>query len=65
MIFQILSNAFIILKKAERRELDQSFFVQVAEIKENDYDLSINKYKEIEYEKVEYEPTEVILKENQ
>ncbi|VKD91168.1 type I restriction-modification system methyltransferase subunit [Streptococcus pneumoniae] len=26
------------------------------------YDLSINKYKEIEYEKVEYEPTEVILK---
>ncbi|VRL53370.1 type I restriction-modification system methyltransferase subunit [Streptococcus pneumoniae] len=25
-------------------------------------DLSINKYKEIEYEKVEYEPTEVILK---
>ena len=41
---------------------DQSFFVPVAEIKENDYDLSINKYKEIEYEKVEYEPTEVILK---
>lgn len=52
MIFQILSNAFIILKKeAERQRTDQSFFVPVAEIKENDYDLSINKYKEIEYEK--------------
>lgn len=49
-------------KEAERQRTDQSFFVPVAEIKENDYDLSINKYKEIEYEKVEYEPTEVILK---
>lgn len=47
---------------AERKRTDQSFFVPVDEIKDNDYDLSINKYKEIEYEKVEYEPTEVILK---
>ena len=49
-------------KEAERKRTDQSFFVPVDEIKENDFDLSINKYKEIEYEKVEYEPTEVILK---
>lgn len=49
-------------KEAERQRTDQSFFVPVDEIKENDYDLSINKYKEIEYEKVEYEPTEAILK---
>lgn len=49
-------------KEAERKRTDQSFFVPVDEIKDNDYDLSINKYKEIEYEKVEYEPTEVILK---
>ena len=48
--------------EAERKRTDQSFFVSVDEIKDNDYDLSINKYKEIEYEKVEYEPTEVILK---
>lgn len=48
--------------EAERKRTDQSFFVPVDEIKNNDYDLSINKYKEIEYEKVEYEPTEVILK---
>ncbi len=27
----------------------------------NDYDLSINKYKEVVYEKVDYEPTEVIM----
>ena len=49
-------------KETERKRTDQSFFVPVDEIKENDFDLSINKYKEIEYEKVEYEPTEVILK---
>ena len=49
-------------KEADRKRTDQSFFVRVDEIKENDFDLSINKYKEIEYEKVEYEPTDVILK---
>ena len=31
------------------------------EIVDNDYDLSINKYKEIVYEKVEYEEPKVIL----
>ena len=31
------------------------------EIRENEYDLSINRYKEIEYEKVEYDPPEVIM----
>ena len=30
-------------------------------IVEQGYDLSINKYKEVVYEKVEYEPTEVII----
>lgn len=38
------------------------FFVPVEEIKENEYDLSINRYKEIEYEEIEYEPPKVILK---
>ena len=32
-----------------------------SEIVENGYDLSINKYKKVEYQAVEYEPTEVIL----
>jgi type I restriction enzyme M protein len=37
------------------------FFVPYSEIKENGYDLSISKYREIEYEEVEYEKPEVIL----
>ena len=37
------------------------FFVDIAEIVENDYDLSINRYKEIEYEEIEYPPTNEIL----
>jgi type I restriction enzyme M protein len=46
----------------ERKRTEQSFFVPVDELRENDYDLSINKYKEIEYEEVEYEAPGVILK---
>ncbi len=38
-----------------------SFFVPVSEIKENGYDLSISKYKEIEYEEVVYEKPEIIM----
>ncbi|MFS8629950.1 MAG: type I restriction-modification system subunit M [Bacillales bacterium] len=45
----------------ERKRTEQSFFVPVEEIRENDYDLSINRYKEIEYEEVEYEEPQVIL----
>ena len=39
----------------------KSFLVPVAEIVENKYDVSINRYKEIEYEEVEYDPPGVIL----
>ncbi|MEK4176449.1 class I SAM-dependent DNA methyltransferase [Aeribacillus sp. FSL K6-1305] len=45
----------------DRKRTEQSFFVPVEEIRENDYDLSINKYKEIEYEEVQYEAPSVIL----
>lgn len=45
----------------ERKRTEQSFFVPVEELRENDYDLSINKYKEIEYEEVEYEAPQLIL----
>ena len=38
------------------------FFVPLKEIKDNNYDLSISKYKEIEYEEVKYEKPEVIKK---
>ena len=50
-------------KEADRKRTDQSFLVPKAEIAENDYDLSINKYKEIEYVAVEYPPTSEIMAE--
>ena len=39
----------------------QSFLVPKADIVANDYDLSINKYKEVERVKVEYEDPDVVL----
>ncbi len=50
-------------RKAEKKRArtDQSFLVPKAEIVDNDYDLSINRYKEVEYEAVEYDPPKVIL----
>ena len=47
----------------DRKRTEQSFFVDKQEIVDNDYDLSINKYKEIEYISVEYPPTEEIMAE--
>ena len=46
----------------KRKRTDQSFLVPKAEITENDYDLSLNRYKEVEYEAVEYDPPKMILK---
>ena len=46
-----------------RERTEQSFLVDKQEIADNDYDLSINKYKKIEYIPVEYPPTEEILAE--
>lgn len=48
-------------KEIDRKRTDQSFFVNKEEIVNNNYDLSINKYKEVVYEKVEYAPTHEIL----
>ena len=42
---------------------EQSFFVTKADIVENGYDLSINRYKEVVYEQVNYEKPIVILAE--
>jgi len=42
-----------------RKEL--SFLVPVDEIRNNEYDLSINKYKEVERVKVEYDAPDVIF----
>ena len=46
----------------ERERTEQSFFVPKQEIVDNDYDLSINKYKKTVYKPVEYPPTSEILK---
>ena len=57
-------NRFHHLDAEESRErTEQSFFVPKTEIAENDYDLSINKYKKVEYVPVEYPPTSEILAE--
>jgi len=45
----------------DRKPTEQSFFVDKADIAANDYDLSINRYKEIVYDKVEYDPPQVIM----
>ena len=47
----------------DRERTEQSFMVDKQEIIDNGYDLSINKYKKIEYVPVEYPPTEEILAE--
>ena len=45
----------------ERVRTAQSFCVSLSEIAENDYDLSLNRYKEIEHEDVEHTQPEEIL----
>lgn len=47
--------------EAERERTAQSFLVPKKELKNNDYDLSINRYKEIIYEEIEYDPPLQIL----
>lgn len=47
--------------EAARKRTDKSFMVPKDEIKANNYDLSINRYKEIVYEEVNYDPPAVIL----
>ena len=47
--------------EADRTRKEQSFLVPVDEIREKGYDLSMNKYKEVEREAVVYDAPEVIL----
>lgn len=48
-------------KETERKRTEKSFLVPKQEIVDNGYDLSINKYKEVEYIPVEYPPTSEIM----
>ncbi len=45
----------------DRKRTDKSFFVSKDEIKGFDYDLSINRYKEIEYDEVEYDEPKIVI----
>lgn len=45
----------------DRKRTDKSFMVHKQDIVDNAYDLSINKYKEVEYVPVEYPPTSEIM----
>ena len=47
--------------ETDRERTEQSFFVPKEEIVENNYELSINKYKKVEYVPVEYPSTEEIM----
>ncbi|GAA0888607.1 type I restriction-modification system subunit M [Rhodanobacter soli] len=49
--------------EAKRGRTEQSFLVPKAEIAGNDYDLSINRYKQVAYEEVQHESPQKILAE--
>lgn len=57
----ILSRFANLEGEADRLKTEQSFFVSKDDIIDNNYDLSINRYKEVVYEKVEYDAPDVIL----
>lgn len=48
-------------KEVDRKRTEQSFFVTKKEIADNGYDLSINKYKEVEYVPIEYPSSQEIM----
>lgn len=58
---EIVSRFHNLAAEEGRTRKEQSFLVPVEEIREKGYDLSINKYKEIEREKVVYESSDVIV----
>lgn len=60
-ITDIIARFHSLEKETDRQRTEQSFFVPKEEIVENEYDLSINKYKKVEYVPVEYPPTSEIF----
>ena len=57
----ILSRWQNLAGEIDRKRTEKSFLVPKDEIAGNDYDLSINRYKEVEYEQVEHESPQVVL----
>lgn len=60
-IDDIVNRFHHIEKETSRKRTDQSFLVPIKEIIDNKYDLSINKYKKIEYKAKKYPPTKDIM----
>ena len=59
----IVKRFLAVKKENNRKRTDQSFLVPKAEIIDNDYDLSINKYKQSAYVAENYPPVQEILAE--
>ncbi|MEE1080594.1 MAG: N-6 DNA methylase [Bacteroidales bacterium] len=57
----VISRFHNLNAEESRSRKEQSFLVPVEDIRQNDYNLSISKYKEVERERVEYEPVKNIL----
>lgn len=57
----VISRYHNLSEEETRTRKEQSFLVPVDEIRKKDYDLSMNKYKEVEREVVEYEQPNVIM----
>ena len=60
---EILKRYNNLEEENNRKRTEQSFMVDKQEIVDNGYDLSMNKYKEVEYVPVEYPPTSEIMAE--
>jgi type I restriction enzyme M protein len=61
--FQALASHSEQSEESSRARTEQSFFVDKADIASNNYDLSINRYKEVIYEKVHHDsPLEIMAR---
>lgn len=60
-IADIVTRYHNLAEEQDRKRTDKSFLVPFEDIKNNDWDLSINRYKEVVYEEVSYaEPSTII-----
>jgi type I restriction enzyme M protein len=60
-IHDIVARYHNLTAEADRKRTDKSFLVPFADIQANDWDLSINRYKEVVYDEVTYAAPSVII----
>jgi len=60
-IQDIVARYHNLTAEADRKRTDKSFLVSFADIQANDWDLSINRYKEVVYDEVTYAQPSVII----